>query len=159
MKISRALVAVAALSTTLVGGEVAWAASTHANGKASAPTQTVTVTVKANNPDWTDTGVALTAHQTLKITAKGTVSNGIFSVDPGGKPLPNWSCTHFQGYPMPSHQLGCWSLIGKIGDGQPFQANRVNVTDVTPGELFLRMNDAPVSDNSGSWTATITTAP
>jgi len=154
-------IAIAVLSVALVAGGVVWVGTTRAGGTVSQlSTQTVTVVIRAAKPTWTDTGVALQAHQTLKITATGTVSNGLFLISPRGRPVANWDCTHFNGYRFIGPELRCWSLIGKIGNGNPFQVGTLlNVGDSAPGELFLMMNDGEgtFSDNMGRWTVAITT--
>jgi hypothetical protein len=161
LKFSRALAALALLATTLAAAGIAWAAPTHTSLKSATSTQTITVTIPAQNSSWTDTGVALVAHHTVMITARGTINYGLGPSLPGGKPLANFSCAHFNG-PSSSfiaRNLRCWSLIGRIGNGNPFQVSGlVNVTDSAAGELFLMMNDDIFGDNSGSWTVTITTS-
>ena len=81
-KIPRTLIAVAALSTTLVGGSMAWASTTHTSGKSPRRQHVTVVTVQATNPNWIDTGVALQAHQALRITAQGIVTWGAGGADP-----------------------------------------------------------------------------
>lgn len=161
LKTTRILVAVAALATTLVGGGVAWASTTHISGKTPLRQHVTLVTVQANNPNWTDTGVALQAHHALTITAQGIVNNGLYATGPSGRSLAEYSCGSPSGYTVVAASLRCSSLIGKIGNGNPFQANYVNVTNSAAGELFLTMNDAvgTFGDNTGHWTVTITTSP
>ena len=113
LKISRTSIVVVAFATVFAAGGVVWAGTTH-TGHVSGPSAlTVAVKVRAANPAWTDTGVALEAHHALKITATGSVSNGLFLVSPRGRPVANWNCTHFNGYQFAGPELNCWSLIGR----------------------------------------------
>jgi hypothetical protein len=165
LKISTTLVAVAALSATLVTGGMAWANSTHASVKGSATSsRPITVVVPAKDSNWTNTGVTLQAHHALDIRARGIVNYGLGPVYPSGKSLANSGCAYFSrpaGYTFTAPQLSCWSLIGRIGNGHPFQVSgHLHLTDSTAGKLFLIMNDAngAFGDNSGSWTVAITTS-
>jgi PA-IL-like protein len=164
-KWGRALIAVAAISTALVSGGMAWAGTMHPSGKAAvAAQQTVTVTIPARRSTWTDTGVLLQEHHALKITATGIVQYALDRrVSPSGLPLVNFDCANISNssFVFVASQLRCWSLIGKIDNHHPFQANSVNVADSTAGELWLMMNDTKGTffDNSGHWTVTITTSP
>ena len=53
--------------------------------------------------------------------------------------------------------LTCLSLIGLIGvSGKPFDVgDSLTFTAPTAGEVFLGVNDDNLSDNTGTWTATI----
>jgi hypothetical protein len=59
------------------------------------------------------------------------------------------------GFPAPN--LRCWSLIGRVGeDGTPFYVgNGLLLHASTSGELYLGVNDDQLGDNSGSWTAVV----
>ena len=50
--------------------------------------------------------------------------------------------------------LPCWSLIGRIGNGSPFEVGDGGIYTVANGELYLGVNDDPTAfgDNSGYWT-------
>jgi hypothetical protein len=78
LKISSTLVAVTALSATLLAGGMAWATSTHASVKGSATSpRTIKVVVPAKDSNWTNTGVTLQAHHALDIRARGIVNYGL----------------------------------------------------------------------------------
>ena len=159
----RGLLAAAALAG-LAGLGVA--VPTHAAVKRLATrSQTVTVRVQANNPNWTDTGISLKAHRNLDVRAHNTVSYAPgHPTWPDGASVASFQCALIAGQlhePFAAPQLRCWSLIGKIGNGQPFQVSgNLKVTGTAPGELFLMMNDSlgTFGDNSGKWTVTITTS-
>jgi hypothetical protein len=159
----RGLLAAAALAG-LAGLGVA--VPTHAAVKRWATrSETVTVHVQANNPDWTDTGVSLKAHHDLVIRAHNKVNDAPdHPTWPNGASVASYGCTLIAGplhEPFVAPQLRCWSLIGKIGNGQPFQVSgNLTVLGTTSGELFLMMNDSigTFGDNSGQWTVAITTA-
>lgn len=105
--------------------------------------------------EWTDTGVYLRQGQSVKVTASGTMNwytgacNGKCLSTPAGIPCPG-------GGPM-RFGLPCQSLLGRIGKGgRPFEVGEFSVfTASTPGEFFLGVNDNNLSDNTGAWTATI----
>lgn len=167
-KIPRTLIAVAALSTTLVGGSMAWASTTHTSGKSPRRQHVTVVTVQATNPNWIDTGVALQAHQALRITAQGIVTWGaggpIHHVHANGLSKANYTCDRLSEsgvFTFVAPSLSCFSLIGKIGNHDPFQSSHVNIGDSASGELFLMLNDSigTFGDNVGHWTVTITTSP
>jgi hypothetical protein len=55
--------------------------------------------------------------------------------------------------------LTCWSLVGRIGDGAPFQVGTgVSFSVETAGRLYLGANDEihAFGNNSGNWTVDIT---
>ena len=55
--------------------------------------------------------------------------------------------------------LPCWSLIAKIGQsGSIFEVGLSKTFQASAsGQLYLGVNDDYFGDNSGSWTAVITT--
>jgi hypothetical protein len=114
----------------------------------------VTVAVVLDQ-EWTDTGVYLRQGQSVKVTASGTMNWYTGACDgkclstpvgircPGGGPMR-------LGFP-------CLSLLGRVGkNGRPFEVGEAGVfTPSTPGEFFLGVNDENLRDNTGAWTATI----
>ena len=56
---------------------------------------------------------------------------------------------------FPAPQLPCWSLIARIGDGQPFEVGTSILVSATTGRLYLGVNDDSFSGNAGIWTAKI----
>jgi hypothetical protein len=116
------------------------------------------------NKEWTDTGIALTAGEKVTITAEGLIT--YFppkTVSPLGKAFgaSGTECGKFS-YPkssFPAPGVNCWSMLFRIGTpGVPFPTGKkISFTSPQAGELFLGVNDNNLSDNSGSWTAKITT--
>jgi len=112
---------------------------------------------------WTDTGVRVRAGASVTITATGRIHFGsapISQLSPAGIPWGrNCSAIAAQvsrgsGWPAPG--LSCWSLIGRIGAGRPFEVGARRTLHVAQdGELFLGVNDNYLADNSGAWSAAI----
>ncbi len=102
---------------------------------------------------WTDTGVNLSSGSTVYMRADGIVwmaSGPAVPYNPDGLS----TCKAGQGSPGPG--LYCYSLVGRIGNGKPFQLGSISSFSVsTSGRLYLGVNDNVFSDNSGSWFATI----
>jgi PA-IL-like protein len=123
------------------------------SGVAQASTTTVQV---GGTPTWTDTGFAVTAGETLSMTASGTVFFRRFDrlgADPDGG-----SCAvpHSE---FTAPDLTCYSLIGRVGTGgTPFEVGE-SYSQPFPisGELFLLANDnnGAFGNNSSMWTVVI----
>jgi hypothetical protein len=134
---------------------------------AATPFAAKTVNVPANQ-EWTDTGIALTVGKKVTITASGMIQwgSGSPTVGPLGKTFSQNSCGEqtykHQTEPPPFLAPGrnCYSMLFRIGtSGVPFQTG-TKIAFVSPvaGELFLGVNDNYFPDNSGSWTAKISTS-
>lgn len=134
----------------------AWTAkiSSPANFSEVKARQQTTLPVALDRP-WIDTGVYLAQGQSVTVTARGTMNwytgscNGKCLSTPAGIPCPGGGPKRLG--------LTCLSLIGLIGvSGRPFYVGD-SLTFTTPaaGELFLGVNDDNVADNTGDWTATI----
>lgn len=112
--------------------------------------------VSAMQP-WTDTGIVPHAGSHVSIAAIGSihVNNGGAIQPPtgdGGSP----GCIGDASFVAPG--LSCWSLIGRIGNGAPFEIGRFRAFTVPfSGHLFLGVNDQSggFNDNSGSWSAVV----
>jgi len=113
---------------------------------------------------WTNTGITVTAGESVTINASGYIHFGpppIEHMSPAGKQPAACANQHERTViHFPSPSLNCWSLIGRIGTGPPFAVG-VHKTIVAPatGKLQLGINDNRLEDNSGSWTSTISVAP
>jgi serine/threonine protein kinase len=111
-----------------------------------------------SNQEWTDTGVTVRSGAVLGISAAGDVylSAAGSSQAPGGdsscKPATSYAA-HSSQFPAP--QLPCWSLIARIGNGQPFEVGTSILVTATTGQLYLGVNDDSFSGNTGIWAAKI----
>ena len=126
------------------------------------------VSVPGNQP-WTDTGVALTQGEAVTISASGTIKWGSSSpLDSpvgrtfgqlNGKAGTCGSVAYAGGSPFPAPGVNCYSMLFKIGSsGIAFPTGKkISFTSPVAGELFLGVNDTFFGDNTGSWSATITT--
>jgi hypothetical protein len=130
---------------------------------ASVVTSTVHVTVPARRA-LTDTGIALRAGASVVLSASGSVHFGGGQITRLGPAGIAWgpSCTaiaHGQARnsPWPAPGLRCWSLIGKVGAGGPFEVGTGTSFRVrTAGELSLGVNDNFLPDNFGTFAVTVT---
>lgn len=111
-----------------------------------------------SNQEWTDTGVTVRSGAAVGISATGNVyvAAAGSSQPPGGdsscRPATSYAA-HSSLFPAP--QLPCWSLIARIGDGQPFEVGTSILVSATTGRLYLGVNDDSFSGNAGIWTAKI----
>jgi Zn-dependent protease with chaperone function len=119
-------------------------------------TQTPGFTVTGTQP-WADTGVTVPAGIALKITASGAIDvSAGYSVGPDGQQ----SCMPSSAFPGANPPfiapgLPCWSLVGRIGDGAPFEIGSSVTVTTTAGRLYLSLNDSGFTGNSGNWNADI----
>ncbi|MFC9629356.1 hypothetical protein ACFTY8_08680 [Streptomyces mirabilis] len=96
-----------------------------------------------------DTGVCV--RSAVKITATGTIAiNTTRTASPWG------DSTQIAGSDFPLPGVPAWSLVARIGNGPWHYIGEGPTTLVGSGELYLAVNDEFNSDNSGSFTATIT---
>ena len=116
-----------------------------------------TVFTVAGRTYWSDTAVDVPAGATVEITATGIISIGIGSSPVGPEGYPG--CVDPLGS-SPAPGLTCVALIGRIGDGAPFEVGTgTRFTAASGGRLYLMINDGWLVDNGGSWTATIVVTP
>jgi len=60
----------------------------------------------------------------------------------------------------PAADLNCWSLIARVGAGNPFAVGDARSLRVSkPGALELGINDNHLEDNAGSWSASVAVTP
>jgi hypothetical protein len=98
---------------------------------------------------WTDSGFVLKAGESVTVTATGTAYSYLgLPVDPNGI---GGGCPAFCGGPG----LSTYSLIGRIGNGQPFFVGNGPVVLRGEGELYFAFNDGLYDDNSGSFSVTL----
>jgi hypothetical protein len=109
---------------------------------------------------WTSTGITYQAGQQIVISASGILNwftggcNGKCISSPDGLGS-NQTCPATQN-PLVAPGLKCYSLIGRIGNGEPFQVGSCySGVAATSGELQLGVNDENFPDNTGGWQAVI----
>ena len=150
------LVALAALTWLSVPAPALLAAPAASTASAGDPVSISSTQV------WTPTGRVVRAGQSISVTASGRIHFGsppIDAVDPAGIPID--ACATIVGnqsakQPFAAAGLPCWSLIGKIGAGPPFEIGKQKTFRASStGPLFLGVNDNHLKDNSGTWSATI----
>jgi hypothetical protein len=137
--------------------------------RGAAAAATTTVTVDADDPSFTDTGVALTLKEPFSITATGTAKWTLTSrsTGPNGYRFSQFNGVHTCGYDqyhpyeVPSFLapgLNCWSLVGRIGTAGVifFVGTSLKMRAPYSGELYLAFNDDYYPNNSGDFVATIT---
>jgi hypothetical protein len=128
----------------------------------STPSTPGKVSVVSTQP-WNDTGLTVTAGETLTVASSGSINVGLCgSTSATCLTTPNgtaWAvCAHDLPPPFTAPGLACWSLIGKVGtNGTPFQlGTSLTFTAPASGELFVGINDNYYPDNIGSWDVTVT---
>jgi hypothetical protein len=131
-------------------------------GAGSSPTVT-TVSVSSTRV-FTDAGVVVRPGDLVDVRVGGRVDFGPTPIDrmtPAGIPWGR-SCNVLAASVVgwPAHGLACWSLIGRVGAGPPFEIGDARTLRITRGgELFLGVNDNHLGDNSGAWAATVRVTP
>ncbi|MGB8383317.1 MAG: hypothetical protein WCG47_19060, partial [Dermatophilaceae bacterium] len=117
---------------------------------------TVTTVDVPGNQSFVDTKVACKQGAVLDITATGTVVHNVATssgVGPDGASDPALRQFNVPGLPNANHA----ALIGSLDRNAPFVvASTLRFTCPTAGELFLGVNDVGVANNSGAFSATIT---
>jgi hypothetical protein len=104
------------------------------------------------NP-WTDTGIDVTAGQTISVTASGSINA---TVGPGNSFSPAGKTGCVAGESKVAPGLPCFSLVARIGNGVPLEVGTgYQWVAPTSGRLGLGVNDDYFLDNSGNWSATI----
>jgi hypothetical protein len=98
------------------------------------------------------TGIEVGAGQLLTITVEGTVrfidGDETSEVEADGGPIYASGCDEF---------YFCGELLGRIGDSPVFRVGRsLTMVTTAAGELHLWVNDFDLSDNAGSYEATVT---
>ena len=118
-------------------------------------------TVDVSKDVWVNTGVSIPSGASVSITANGTVQwSGA-----GSSATPNGVSSGCDGYRSCDRDAGLlevchMALIGRIGTGgTKFLVGSSYSGTPGAGTLYLRQNDACVSDNSGNFTGTITIDP
>ncbi len=119
--------------------------------------------VQGRSP-FVSTGLPVQVGDAVTINASGYVHFGgppITHLDPAGIPWGSKCSAIAKGQARssrwPAPGLACWSLIGRIGTGSPFEigANAV-VHAHRAGDLFFGVNDNYLPDNSGQFSVIVT---
>ena len=100
-------------------------------------------------------GVPVTVTATGEVCAFGGVPGSCFDgTTPDGN--SSWDTTQsgFGGFVLPG--APAWGLVGKVGDGPWVQVGSGPTTMSGSGDLVFAVNDDLFSDNTGSFTATVT---
>jgi hypothetical protein len=137
-------------------------AQTESQGasESNSPSQSAsvkTIIVEGKRP-WTDTGIDLSAGDSVSVNASGniTFSRGGQAIGPQGDQP---SCAVFRSPRVRyvARDLRCHSLIGRIGSvGTFFEVgSSTQFRAPVAGRLYLGVNDNFFPDNSGNWTAVI----
>jgi hypothetical protein len=129
--------------------------------KGDKPTQAVAFSSSSQikvqaNADWMDTRIMLRKGDTVNFAASGTYQyeRSAKSVcGPGG-------FSGGTGRTPPCPKLTPCALIGRIGFTEPFEVgNEMQIVAKEMGQLYLRVNEQPVSDNSGTLDVEIVVIP
>jgi hypothetical protein len=132
------------------------AASATAAGPATVTTTTVTYTVGGSAVPGASTGVVLDASTTATVTATGAVCpyGNSFCPGPNGDTSWNTTSSSYGSFPLPGGPA--WGLVGRVGGGAWVQVGTGPTTLTGTGVLEFAVNDDLLSDNTGSFTVTVT---
>ena len=125
------------------------------SGSAPAPIPAGAINVPANQ-GWTNTGIPVLRGQQISFNAQGDIMiSPTASSGPDGSPAvtsPNVR------YPLQGVPAG--ALIGRVGNGAPFPIGRNTqpITMPANGPLMLGINDDILTDNSGSYSVSLSRA-
>jgi hypothetical protein len=99
-----------------------------------------------SNADWMDTRIMLRKGDTVNFAASGTYQYERRAKSTCG---PN-GASEGTGRTPPCPKLTPCALIGRIGFTEPFEVgSEKQIVTAEMGQLYLRLNEQPVSDNSG----------
>jgi len=120
-------------------------------------TTTTTYTVPGSAVPGASTGLVLTAGASVTISATGAVCPYGDSFCPGPDGYPGWDTTSgaYGGFPLAGGPA--WGLVARVGAGPWVQVGSGPTTVSGEGVLELAVNDDYLSDNSGSFTVTVST--
>jgi hypothetical protein len=123
----------------------------------TAPPDVGSTVVSVTGPEaWVDTGIDVDQAMSLEISACGHVIVNTTG-SPTFKADGNAECPGVWRYGFPAPALPCWSLMGRMDQGEPFLVGpsfRAPAGSLS-GRLYLGVNDDNVTDNGGSFRATI----
>ena len=116
------------------------------------PTQSVAFSSSSQikvqaNADWMDTRIMLRKGDTVNFSASGTYQYERSAKSTSGPSGVSGST----GRTPPCPKLTPCALIGRIGFTEPFEVgSEMQIVAKEMGQLYLRLNEQPVSDNSGT---------
>ncbi|MCZ7589784.1 MAG: hypothetical protein M5U27_13205 [Gaiella sp.] len=124
-------------------------------GAAGPTTVSSTYTVSSDGVPGASTGLVLTAGMSVTVAASGTVCPFGGGLCPGPDGYAPWDTTTslYGGFVLPG--APAWGLVGKVGSGPWAQVGSGPTTLQGTGELVLAVNDDLFSDNTGSFTVTV----
>ena len=109
-----------------------------------------------SNADWQDTRITLKKGDTVNFAASGTYQYERNAKSTSG---PN-GITESTGHKPPCPKLPPCALIGRIGFGELFEVgSEKQIVAQAMGQLYLRVNEQPVTDNSGALDVEIVVIP
>jgi hypothetical protein len=115
-----------------------------------------TFSMEASQPEWTDTGIQVSAGQIVRITATGSIvwDPHCPAVGPDGAAwTPRARATNPQQFPLPDKP--CAALIARIGDDVFYIGANSAIAVPSTGELYLGINERWCSwcwnDNRGAF--------
>jgi len=133
-------------------------AATPAFASGAGVTQVSTVTVNASDPTVIDVGTINSQFRTISIDASGQTfwctDNPYCYSDPTGTTNPY----HFGPAGGPAPDLPVGTLLVKVGSDGSWNAYTPGdvLTSASPADVYVTYNDDVFSDNSGSYSLTIT---
>lgn len=140
---------------TLVVVATALVAAAHAS--AGAPTTvSQTYAVGSLTVPGVSTGLVLQAGMSVTVTGAGSVCPfGPFGpcYGPNGNPAQNTTVSGFGGFVLPG--APAWGLVARVGSGSWVQVGTGPKILTGTGQLVFAVNDDLFSDNTGSFTATV----
>jgi hypothetical protein len=119
-------------------------------------TVTSVYTVSGLTVPGADTGLALTAGMSVTVTAEGAicVSGTSRCHGPDGMSEVDTTKSNYGGFVLPG--APAYGLLGRVGDGSWVQVGSGPTTLSGTGDLVFAVNDDLLSDNTGSFTVTVT---
>lgn len=129
--------------------------SAQAESPAPAPIPAGAINVPANQ-GWTNTGIPVLRGQRISFSAQGDIMiSPTASSGPDGSPAVTSPSVR---YPLQGVPAG--ALIGRVGNGAPFPIGRNTqpITMPASGPLMLGINDNVLTDNSGSYSVSLSRA-
>lgn len=129
--------------------------------KSDKPTQAVAFSSSSQikvqaNADWQDTRIMLRKGDTVNLVASGT-----YQYERSAKSTSGPSgISGGTGRTPPCPKLPACALVGRIGFGEPFEVGgEKQIVAQEMGQLYLRVNEQPVFDNSGALEVEIVVIP